>query len=90
MRTNVHSPLRSRRKSLRLISSLQVPRCLAKAAILCLRLKSVTAVTMASRFVLAPVNRIASCSSASGISIVVFMLLLCRIFYAKSRPFGVA
>src|SRR5262249_15937660 len=50
-----------------------VPKCLASAAVRCRRLKSFSAVTTASRFVVAPVKRRASFSSLSAISIVVFM-----------------
>ena len=52
----------------------QVPRWRTRAAIRARRLKSATAVTIASRFVLAPVISIASRSIDSGISIEVFML----------------
>ena len=50
-----------------------VPKCFVSAAMRFRRLKSLSAVTTASRLVLAPVNRMASLSSFSGISMVVFM-----------------
>ena len=52
----------------------QVPRCRTRAAIRARRLKSTTAVRIASRLVLAPVISIASFNIVSGISIEVFML----------------
>lgn len=55
----------------------QVPRWRTRAATRARRLKSATAVTTASRFVLAPVISIASFNIASGISIDVFMLPRC-------------
>jgi hypothetical protein len=57
------------------IISVNVPKYLVNSAIFLRRLKSSRALTTASRFVFAPVNFIASDSSLSGISIVVFMLL---------------
>ena len=55
------------------VNSGHVPACLTSSAIRSRRLKSAMAATTASRFVFAFVNLIASSSSRSGISIVVFM-----------------
>ena len=55
------------------IRSSHVPACLISSAMRMRRLKSAMAPTTASRLVFAFVNRIASSSSRSGISIVVFM-----------------
>jgi hypothetical protein len=53
------------------------------------RLNSWMAVTIASRFVLALVNRIASSSSLSGISTVVFMIPFYLSVYSKSMKTGI-
>ena len=55
------------------MSESALPACSINAAIRRRRLKSAIAVTMASRFVVACVNRMTSLSSWSGISTVVFM-----------------
>lgn len=52
----------------------QVPACRTSSAIRMRRLKSLTTLTIASRLVFAFVNRMASSSSRSGISKVVFMM----------------
>ena len=57
-----------------LTRSLQVPACLVSSAMRLRRLNSWMAVTIASRFVFALVNRMASARSLSGILTVVFMI----------------
>ena len=64
---------RARRSSSTVISSSQLPACRTNSAMRMRRLKSLIALTTASRFVRALVNRMASLSSCSGISIVVLM-----------------
>ena len=66
-----------------------LPECLTSAAMRRRRLKSVIAVTMASRFVLAHVNCTRSRSSASGISTVVFMIPLYGHGNSSSRQDGI-
>src|SRR3989442_2334189 len=84
----VYPFFRSLRSSSTVIRSRQVPKCFTSSAILWRRLKSVTAVTMAWRFVFAPVNRIASSSSLSGISTVVFMIPVYNILESLSMVKG--
>lgn len=73
-RESHQSLLRTACSSATVISSEHVAACRISSAMRCRRLKSAIALTTASRLVFAPVKRMASDSSASGISIVVFML----------------
>lgn len=73
-RQESHQPfLRTACSSATVISPEHVAACRISSAMRCRRLKSAIALTTASRLVFAPVKRMASDSSASGISIVVFM-----------------
>src|SRR5207247_9082211 len=68
-----YSPRRSFISSAWVMNVFDDPKRLVRAAMRFRRLKSFRAVTTASRLVVAPVNRMASLSSLSGISTVVFM-----------------